>query len=47
MSNNKQLMQQCCEYYKEYSLSETGIYITTIISEDGSIRLSDKFIAGK
>jgi hypothetical protein len=24
-----------------------GIYITTIISEDGSIRISDKFIAGK
>jgi len=47
MSNNKQLIQQCCEYSKYYSLPEMGIYITTIISEDGSIRLSDKFIAGK
>jgi hypothetical protein len=47
MSNYKQVMVQSCEYSKEYSLPEMGIYITTIISEDGSIRLSDKFIAGK
>ena len=47
MSNNKQVMVQSCECSKEYSLTEMGIYITSIFSEDGSIRISDKFIAGK
>jgi hypothetical protein len=36
-----------CLFKNNFGQFAPGIYITTIISEDGSIRISDKFIAGK